>query len=57
MKKIIVNCDSCNAGIGRNVLYASLFLAGLEEMNFCGVTCFDDYMKDPYFIEKLKKLL
>ncbi len=48
MKKIEINCDYCDKKIQENVLYGSLIMPGFNEHNFCGISCFDDWVMNYY---------
>ena len=48
MKKLEIICDSCEKYIDLYVIYGILQLPGFPEMNFCGISCFDDFIKEKY---------
>ena len=48
MKKIKITCDGCKQEIDIKCLYGLLKLPMLEELNFCGIGCFDDWIKHIY---------
>ena len=48
MKKIEIICDACDKKIGPDIVYGSLKLFLFPEINFCGISCFDDWVKKIY---------
>jgi hypothetical protein len=46
MKKIEITCDFCEKNIDSNLSYGILKLPLIPELNFCGYSCFHDWMKN-----------
>ncbi len=49
---IKIDCDFCKKEIPSGILYGRLNMPLLAEVNFCGIGCFDDWVKLIY----MKKL-
>jgi hypothetical protein len=45
MKKIEITCDFCEKYIDDKMHYATLLVPLYPELNFCGYSCFHDWMK------------
>jgi hypothetical protein len=48
MKMIEVTCDYCEKTISKGIVYGSLTLPLLPEVNFCGSGCFHDWVMEIY---------
>jgi hypothetical protein len=48
MKKIEITCDACEKEIDPRIMHGVLIIFGFPEINFCGIGCFDDWVKKKY---------